>query len=389
MRGFGLLAPVGCAWAVMLACSQPGTSNVNNPATGCPPACAPIAGSDGAAGGLAGAAAGTSAAAGESGEAGTGTPSTSGAGGVSGMSAAGTTGDAGGTAGDAAGTSGDEAGAGAGESGAGGAAGTGAGTAGTGGMVQTLPPVTSYTQRGPFRTTMQANTGPSNNYTMWRPDPLGENGFLHSPVIFGPGILTSPSLYNTLLTHLASHGFVILCVNSLTGGPNAPGNLTAMRTGLDWLIAQNSAAGVFQGKLAVGRAVTMGYSIGSTASVQLSSHEAILTTIGIHGHNTSGDPRGPVLLLTGTDDVIGDVRRTLTTLDEAPAMMAALPIGHLNVLTELGANGRYLGPITAWLRYWVNGDDDAKRFFWGTGCEMCSSPFITPETNAAWKAQNL
>jgi hypothetical protein len=70
-------------------------------------------------------------------------------------------------------------------------------------------------------------------------------------------------------------------------------------------------------------------------------------------------------------------------------MLAALPIGHLDVLGELSASGRYVAPITAWLRYWINGDDGGKRFFWGDGCEMCGSPWIAPETNAAWDGQSL
>jgi hypothetical protein len=254
---------------------------------------------------------------------------------------------------------------------------------------QTLPPITDYTQKGPFMTTMTSNAGPGSSYTIFRPEPLGANGFMHSPIIFGPGIITTPSNYTTLLTHLATHGFVTICANSLTGGPNDPGNLDSMKKGLDWLIAQNSQAGVFQGKLAIDRAITMGYSIGATASVQLSSHQAILTSVVIHGHNTSGDPHGPVLMMTGTMDVIDDMRETLTTLEEAPAVLVALPIGHLNVLTELAAGGRYIAPITAWLRYWVNGDDAAKRYFWGDACEMCKSPWIPPEPNAKWKAQML
>jgi hypothetical protein len=197
------------------------------------------------------------------------------------------------------------------------------------------------------------------------------------------------------LTHFASHGFVTISVNSISGGPGAAANLTAMREGLDWIIAQNGQAGVFQGKLAVNRAVTMGYSIGATASVQLSSHAAILTTVSIHGHNTSGDPHGPVVLLTGTSDVIDANRTTLTTLTEAPAVLMALPIGHLNVVTELAmgtrisASSRYVAPITAWLRFWVNGDQGAKSFFWGAGCKMCSTPWITPEPNTKWTAQTL
>jgi dienelactone hydrolase len=266
-----------------------------------------------------------------------------------------------------------------------------AGAGGAAGMMsmQTLPPITDYTQKGPFMTTMTSNTGPDSKFTIFRPEPLGANGFVHSPIIFGPGIITTPSNYRTLLDHLASHGFVTICANSLTGGPNDPGNLDAMKMGLDWIIAQNTQAGVFQGKLAVDRAITMGYSIGATASVQLSSHKAIMTTVAIHGHNTMGDPHGPIWLLTGSMDVIDDVRTTLATLEEAPAIMTALPIGHLDVLTELSASGRYIAPITAWLRYWVNGDQEAKRIFWGADCQICKSPWLMPETNAKWKAQML
>jgi hypothetical protein len=197
------------------------------------------------------------------------------------------------------------------------------------------------------------------------------------------------------LGHLASHGFVTICVNSMGGGPGDPGNLSDMKMGLEWLIAQNAQAGAYQGKLAVDRAIAMGYSIGGTASVELSSHKAIMTTVVIHGHNTKGDPHGPVLMITGTSDVIDDMRKTLSTLEEAPAVLVALPIGHLDVLAELAMlttispTARYIAPVTAWLRYWVNGDQDAKRFFWGSGCAMCKSPWITPEPNAKWKALML
>ena len=316
---------------------------------------------------------------------------TGGSGGTGTNGASGTDGSAGSGTGGTAGSAGGSVGT----SGASGTAGT-AGTAGAGGSGgQALPPVTDYAARGPFMTTSTPNTGPGNRYTIYRPNPLGENGFVHSPMIFGPGIATQASQYRALLDHLASHGLVTISVNSMSGGPGAAANLTAMREGLDWIIAQNGQAGVFQGKLAVNRAVTMGYSIGATASVQLSSHPAIITTFSIHGHNTSGDPHGPVILLTGTEDVIAANRTTLTTLTEAPAVLMALPIGHLDVIAEIAlggsisANARYIAPITAWVRYWVNGDQNAKSFFWGNGCKMCTTPWITPEPNAKWTAQML
>lgn len=255
-----------------------------------------------------------------------------------------------------------------------------------------LPPVSDYAKPGPFKTTTQANVGPGSGYTVFRPEPLGADNFVHTPIIFGPGILTDASFYSAFLTHLASHGFVTISVNSMSGGPGAAANLTAMKSGLDWLIAQNAQAGSYQGKLAVDRAVAMGYSIGATASVELSSHPAVATTVVIHGHNTKGEPHGPVLMITGTSDVIDDMRKTQATLEEAPAILVALPIGHLDVLTELAMlttispSARYIAPITAWLRYWAHADQTAKRFFAGSDCEMCKSPWIPPEPNAKWNA---
>jgi hypothetical protein len=159
-----------------------------------------------------------------------------------------------------------------------------------------------------------------------------------------------------------------------------------MKTGLEWLLQQNDQAGIYHGKLAVDRAIAMGYSIGAGASIGLSAHPAIMTTVVIHDHNTSGDPHGPVLMITGTMDVIDDMRMTFKTLDEAPSVLIALPIGHLDVIQEIGAGGRYIAPITAWLRYWVNGDQGAKHFFFGASCEVCQSPWIPPEPNDKWKA---
>lgn len=88
-------------------------------------------------------------------------------------------------------------------------------------------------------------------------------------------------------------------------------------------------------------------------------------------------------------DLIDDMRKTLSTLEEAPAVLVALPTGQLKVLNEIAAGGRYIAPITAWSRYWVNGNQATKRYFWGDSCEMCKSPWITPEPNAKWTAQML
>src|SRR5690349_25159044 len=99
-----------------------------------------------------------------------------------------------------------------------------------------------------------ANTGPDGQYTMFRPTNLDAGGFKFIPTTWGNGITTTPDFYPWLST-VASHGFVIIASNSTT--------VTAqqMTDGLDWLIAQNDAAGELQGKLDTSRAVCLGYSL--------------------------------------------------------------------------------------------------------------------------------
>jgi hypothetical protein len=31
------------------------------------------------------------------------------------------------------------------------------------------------------------------------------------------------------------------------------------------------------------------------------------------------------------------------------------------------------------MRYWINGDTGAKKFFWGDTCVCCSSPWMEPK----------
>lgn len=283
--------------------------------------------------------------------------------------------------------------------GAGGAAGAqGAGAGGTTGMMnmQTLPPITDYTKAGPFKTKKELRMGPGSSYTIFRPDPLGENGFLHSPIIFGPGIITDgANNYDAFLSHLATHGYVVMSVNTLGGPPGAADNDTAMKEGLDWLIQQNSQAGVYQGKLAADRAISMGYSIGATSAVLISSHPAIVTSVAIHGHMqmTRAKPHGPVLLFTGNGEteIPAGPQATIEAITTVPVILGLYDgQAHVTVIADQLAPGKPEFTVTtAWLRYWVNGDDAAKRYFWGDNCEICSDAKWMVTTNAAWDAQKL
>jgi hypothetical protein len=241
-----------------------------------------------------------------------------------------------------------------------------------------LPPVSDYGARGPYDVTVVNDTGPTGLYTMFRPTQLGANGFKHPPATWGNGIGTTPSVYTELLSTVASHGFVVIASNSTTV------NAQLMTEGLDWLISQNDLAGEFQGKLAVGCAITIGYSLGGGGAVNAGSHPNVVTTVSFHGLQGAAESlSGPLFLLTSTNDSFVTkaqfVQPCYDRSTTVPTVMATLEVaeepsfmGHLIPLND--AQGER-APAVAWLRYWVYGDQAARRWFYGSDCTLCSSPW--------------
>lgn len=244
-----------------------------------------------------------------------------------------------------------------------------------------LPPSDNYAAYGPFATIVEGNTGPDGTYTVVRPETLGESGFVHAPIIFGPGIGGPMDSMMNLLQRIASHGFVIVG-RQLDGGPRNPENNRRMIAGLDWLIAQNSSAGsVFENKLDVDNAASMGYSVGGTGAVDIGGHEAITTVISIHGHSAEADLHGTVLLLGGTEDVMRDGQSWLAPTYEAAQVQTlfALVEGANHGYPAREVDGVQSGveapAMIAWLRYWLYNDQGAKHYFFGDDCVLCSSPW--------------
>ena len=283
------------------------------------------------------------------------------------------------------GTGGSAGGAAGGRGGSGGSSATGgaAGTMGAGGSP--LAPVTDYAAPGPFATTTQSNAGPMSKYTIVRPTMLGQNGLLHAPITFGPGIGMAPNQLMGLITRFASHGFVVISTQ-LDGRPNDASNRMEMTDGLNWIIAQNTVSGsVFEGKIDVKHGVAMGYSVGGTAAVEVGAHEAIATTVSIHGHTASAALHGPLLCLGGTKDVtssgqlyvlpsyqMSNVQSFLGTVNGADH-------GYIQTTVNGVPGGVETPAIVAWIRYWIYNDQGAKNYFYGDDCVMCKAPWTNPQ----------
>jgi hypothetical protein len=232
---------------------------------------------------------------------------------------------------------------------------------------------------GPFVIRIETNIGPGGSYTMFRPDELGANGFMHPPATWGNGVTTTPDQYTALLSAVASHGFVVIASNSTA--------VTAeeLKAGLDWLLMQNDAAGDYQGKLAVKCAAAIGYSMGGGAAVGAASHPNVLATVALHGlQGPAAQLTGPLLLITSTNDGFvtksGFVQPTYDGSSKVPTIMATLNVpgasadfaGHL---IPLGDAGKERAPLIAWLRLFVYGDQAAKPWFYGADCTLCKEPW--------------
>lgn len=276
----------------------------------------------------------------------------------------------------------------AGDGGATGTGGLGVGGFPTvGGCGQSLPPVTDYTADGPFGpATVVTGSGPDGNYTMFKPANLGENGFKHPPTTWGNGITTMPSYYDGLLKTVASHGFVVIASNST--------NVTAqlMTTGLDWLVAQNDAAGDFQGKLDTKCLVTIGYSLGGGAAVGAGAHADVVATVSMHGvTGPSGSLHAPLLLFTSETDTFVTASQFVTPTYNSSAVQtfyatltAAGDPQNKGHLIPLGFGDPERAPLVAWLRLWAYGDGGAKTFFYGDSCTLCTAPWTNPQRKN-WK----
>jgi hypothetical protein len=315
---------------------------------------------------------------------GTGGAATGGAGapGSGGMSTGGSAGSGG-----AAGRSGQ--GGGGGRSGTGGQAGAqtggqtgsgGGGGAGGLGCASTLPAITDYTAlAGPFATTTDSNTGPDGKCVIYRPKTLGDNGFLHAPIVFGPGISMQASQLSGLLLSFASHGFVVIGTGVLTGGPNDPGNKSQMQNALTWILQQNDKAGTYQGKLATKCAISMGYSVGGTAAVEIGGDPSVATVVSIHGHTATAALHGTMLQTSGTADTVG-LPMQQKTFDQSQVQTFLGTVSGADHGYIQNNNGGVERPaIIAWMRYWINGDTGAKNYFYGDSCVMCVSPWTNPQ----------
>jgi len=238
-----------------------------------------------------------------------------------------------------------------------------------------FPSVSNFANSGPYSTTSRSE-GP--NCQIYRPSSLGQNGVRHPVILWGNGTGATPSTYGGLLSHWASHGFVVAAAQTSNAGSGQE-----MLACLSYLQTEaGRSSGTYVGKLNLGRVGTSGHSQGGGGSIMAGRDSRIFTTAPLQpyilglGHVTSSQSQqnGPMFLMSGSLDTLAG-----PTLNQQPIYNRInQPIfwgtlrgaGHF---VPVGDAGGFRGPATAWFRYQLMGDANAKKQFVGTLCGLCTS----------------
>lgn len=243
-------------------------------------------------------------------------------------------------------------------------------------------PAADPAAKGPYATVTETEVGPEAGaaedgvvpkFTMFRPKDLSPGGLCHPVITWGNGTGSTPTLYGSLLTLFASHGFVVIGSNSKNVGQGSP---MPMVVGVNWVLAQNDdPSSVLYHHLDVTHIGATGHSQGAFATSQAAGDSHIVTNVPIEGAMVQRNLHGPAMFFCGgMDNVVGcnGAQSALDAVTTLPAMYAEyLSVDHGSWMAFGGKPSPVYAAVTAWMRVHLMGDDSLKPWFYGASCKLC------------------
>ena len=241
-----------------------------------------------------------------------------------------------------------------------------------------------YLAMGPYEVKQVKAEAPEDwkEFVAYYPAQLEDSGDQWPAVVFVNGTGVYASKYPTLFRHLASWGFIVL-------GNEDPGTFSGDSTDatLAWLLKQNrDPDSVFYQKVDTAHMGLSGHSQGGVGVFNAISEQSNggLYTCAVSLSPTQEDLAAalkipydpsktviPTLVLAGTsnDVITPDGMESLYNKLGGPKAMA------LRTDTDHGSM-LYSGDgyVTAWLMYWLQGDEEAGDAFWGDNLELAGNP---------------
>ena len=213
-------------------------------------------------------------------------------------------------------------------------------------------------------------------YTLIRPQRMVE-GQKYPVITWGNGTCGTPLQYQQLLSHLASHGFIVIGANAGWVGGGAE-----MRRALDFVIAENeNPSSPLFGKVDITKLGVSGHSQGSTAAVVVGGDARIVTSVPIEGARAEQvqNLKGPSFLIAGELDTMVKPEGV-----ESAFRAATVPaVFGLSIGQDHGMPGErpaaIRGAVAAWFGLHLSGDAAGRPLFYGESCGYCTDP--------AWRLQ--
>ncbi|MFF9066411.1 acetylxylan esterase [Streptomyces sp. NPDC014891] len=236
------------------------------------------------------------------------------------------------------------------------------------GTTGTIPSVgTDWGSPGPYEVDVDVEAV----HTFYHPRTMGRSGERHPVVVWGNGTGAVPGVYSGLLRHWASQGFIVAAANTPTSN-----FAISMRAGIDVLERRNAdPADKYHGRVDLDHIASAGHSQGGAAAVNAAVDPRVDTAVPIQpGPLTDPDLMDePVFYLAGQRDLTvwpALVKALYRDTAHAPAVYGEVRgAGHLS---SVGDGGDFRAPTTAWLRYWLLGDENARGMFFGPDCGHCA-----------------
>ena len=238
-------------------------------------------------------------------------------------------------------------------------------------------------------------------FTIYRPQNLGDFGSKQKlPILLwgNGGCADSSSMHKLFLNEIASNGFIIFAIGPFSSlqNPMQKGPMEGERKeislleALDWAVAENSReSSEYYGKLDTGKVAAMGMSCGGLQALEVSPDPRIGTSVICNSGVLNGPPpegfslpaltkddlkrlHAPIIYIIGGEKDIAypNAMDDFKRIKKIPVVIINLDVGHGGTYAQ-PHGGAFSGPTIAWLKWQLNGDEEAALMFRGDDCGLC------------------
>ncbi|WP_417547160.1 alpha/beta hydrolase family protein [Marinobacter segnicrescens] len=171
--------------------------------------------------------------------------------------------------------------------------------------------------------------------------PTGTSGTMGAVVVI-PGFVSAESSIEWWGPKLASHGFVVMTIDTNSGFDQPPSRATQINNALDYLIEQNgSSSSPVSGMIDTNRLGVIGWSMGGGGTLRVASEGRIQAAIPLAPWDTSSfrfrNIETPTLIIACESDIIAPVR------SHADPFYEAIPSSTDKAFVELNNGSHYCG----------------------------------------------